>query len=473
MFIDYVTGFFTGLFWFVVIFIPAIAIHEFGHLLMAKLCGVRIPEYGIGMPFSKRLFWFKKFGTVWSFYPILLGGFVRIFGDNDALDNAQEHRLADPQKSREDYIDARLSEILGVRELQFFLEKNGLDYSKDWALYENSKFINDKLVDSEKELVPAFESKTKQLKTLIDWEYYKEIEAKDTFFHKNWLQQTIIIIGGVTFNFITAFICYWILFSFFVVPNTPTTVSLEDFNNYSKYSEIKSKSDYIVTTVADKGLAYNAGIRTGDKIYTFANQKLSDLKNLDEFRNLLKQNKDKTIDVVYQPKDSAEKITKQIQLVETDGKLLFGVGAFGVDAAFDKVNASAMSMNQIGTFVGMNFSAMGDAVKALNPAQKDKTALDQVGGPIYASATFSKISKNINFEVYLQILAAISIGLAVFNLLPIPALDGGRWVIITITKLFGRRNRRIEGAVITITFLFMLGLGVVIAGWDIFRIFKN
>jgi regulator of sigma E protease len=473
MFIEYIVGFFTGLFWFVVIFIPAIAIHEFGHLLMAKLCGVRIPEYGIGMPFSKRLFWFKKFGTVWSFYPILLGGFVRIFGDNDALDNAQEHRLTQPQKSKDEYIDNRFSEILGARELQFFLETNGLEYSKDWVLYENSKYVNDKTIDSEKDLIPAFEAKTKQLKTLIDWEYYKEIDAKDAFFHKNWLQQTVIIIGGVTFNFMTAFVCYWILFSFFVIPNIPTTVSLGNFDNYAKYSEVKSKSDYITTTVADNGLAYNAGIRTGDKIFTFANQKLADLKNLDEFRNLLKLNKDKSVEVIYQPKDAIEKITKQVQIVETDGKLLFGVEDFSLEASFDKFNTSAMAVNQIGIFVDLNFSALGDAVKALNPAQKDKSALDQIGGPIGASATFSKISKNINFEVYLQILAAISIGLAVFNLLPIPALDGGRWVIITITKLFGKRDRRIEGGVITITFLFMLGLGVVIAGWDIFRIFKN
>jgi regulator of sigma E protease len=473
MFIDYIAGFFTGLFWFVVIFIPAIVIHEFGHLLMAKLCGVRIPEYGIGMPFSKRLFWFKKFGTIWSFYPILLGGFVRIFGDNDAVDNAHEYKLSDPKKSKEEYIDSRYAEILGARELQFFLEKNGLEYSKDWITYESSKFLNDKLVESEKALIPAFASKTKQLKTLIDWEYHKEIESKDTFFNKNWLQQTIIILGGVTFNFITAFLCYWVLFSFFLVPNITTIVSLDDFNNYSQYSTIKSKSDYVITSVADKGIAFNAGIRTGDKIFTFANQKLADLKNLDEFRNLLKLNNNKLVEVVYQPKDSLQKITKQIQLVPTDGKLLFGVGEFGVEAAFDKVNASALSVNRIGTFVMLNFNAMGDAVKALNPAQKDKSALDQLGGPIGASATFSKISKNINLEVYLQILAAISIGLAVFNLLPIPALDGGRWVIITITKLFGKRNRRLEGVVITVTFLFMLGLGVVIAGWDIFRIFKN
>ena len=473
MFVDYVTGFFLGLFWFLVIFIPAIAIHEFGHLFMAKICRVRIPEYGIGMPFTKRLFWFKKFGIIWSFYPILLGGFVRIFGDNDAIDNAHDKKLTNPAESKSEYIDARVSEILGARELQFFLEKNGLEYSKDWGLFENSAFANGKNIDSEKEFIPAFESKVIQLRTLVDWEYDKEIEAKDTFFHKNWLQQTIIILGGVTFNFITAFICYWILFSYFIIPNVPTTIALEDYNNFAKYSEVKSKSDYIVTGVAENGLAFKAGIRSGDKIYSLANQKLVDLKNLEEFRNLLKQNKGQNVEVIFSPKDSAEKITKSVELIETNGKLLFGVGEFGVDASFMNINASSLAINRIGTFVQLNLTAMGDAIKALNPAQQDKSALDQIGGPILFSATISKISKSINFEIYLQLLASISIALAVFNLLPIPALDGGRWVIITITKIFGKRNRKVEAGVIGVTFLFMMGLGLVIAGFDIFRIFKN
>ncbi len=467
MFLEYVSGFFVGLFWFLVIFIPAIVIHEFGHLLMSKLCGVRIPEYGIGMPFTKRLFWTKKFGTIWSFYPILLGGFVRIFGDNDAIDNAHDKHLTDPKASKSEYIDNRISEILGARELQFFLETNGLEYSKDWILFENSSFAGGREVENEKEFLSTFESKTSQLRTLVDWEYNKEIKAKDTFFHKNWLQQTIIILGGVTFNFITAFICYWALFSFFALP-----MSLNELTKFQP-NQIKSKSEYIVAGIAENGLAYKAGIRSGDKIYTFANQKLSELKGLEEFRTLLNANKGKVVDVVFAAKDKPQKITKQVELIDTDGKLVFGIGELYVESSFNSGTGASLSIDKIKTFVVMNFDAMSDAIKALNPAQKDKSALEQVGGPILFSATVSKISKNINFEIYLQFLAGISIALAFFNLLPIPALDGGRWVIITITKLFGKRNRRIESVVIGITFLIMMGLGIVIAGFDIFRIFKG
>jgi membrane-associated protease RseP (regulator of RpoE activity) len=49
------SGLFFGLLVFIAIFIPAVIIHEFGHLIMSRLVGVKIPEYGIGMPFTKIL----------------------------------------------------------------------------------------------------------------------------------------------------------------------------------------------------------------------------------------------------------------------------------------------------------------------------------------------------------------------------------------------------------------------------------
>lgn len=64
-------------------------------------------------------------------------------------------------------------------------------------------------------------------------------------------------------------------------------------------------------------------------------------------------------------------------------------------------------------------------------------------------------------------MAAVSISLAIFNLLPIPALDGGRWVILTINKITGKRNRKLEAAIISTTFLLMIGLALIIALRDI------
>ena len=103
---------------------------------------------------------------------------------------------------------------------------------------------------------------------------------------------------------------------------------------------------------------------------------------------------------------------------------------------------------------------------ALLPQTQDRSALNQLGGPVGASNQivdiFSRLKSDQWLSAYLQILASISISLAVFNLLPIPALDGGRWVILTLTKILGRRNRRLEGIVVGWTFLALMALGILI-----------
>ena len=72
-----------------------IIFHEFGHFVAARYFGVKVEEFGLGMPIIISKPWFKKkFGdTTYSFYPMLLGGFVRMKGQDDF----------DPKQKSEDY----------------------------------------------------------------------------------------------------------------------------------------------------------------------------------------------------------------------------------------------------------------------------------------------------------------------------------------------------------------------------------
>ena len=62
-----------------------IVFHEFGHFIVARLMGVQVQEFGLGMPIGVKKPWFsKKWGdTIFSFYPVILGGFVRMKGQDD------------------------------------------------------------------------------------------------------------------------------------------------------------------------------------------------------------------------------------------------------------------------------------------------------------------------------------------------------------------------------------------------------
>src|SRR3990167_6732155 len=67
---------------FLVIFSVIVLVHEFGHFIMAKRAGIRIDEFGIGLP--PRVFGKKVGETIYSVNWIPFGGFVRMFGEDNS-----------------------------------------------------------------------------------------------------------------------------------------------------------------------------------------------------------------------------------------------------------------------------------------------------------------------------------------------------------------------------------------------------
>lgn len=69
---------------FLLILTVLIVIHEAGHYFVAKKFGIKVEEFGFGLPLSKAI-WSKKYGeTVYSIYPALIGGFVKLYGEDEA-----------------------------------------------------------------------------------------------------------------------------------------------------------------------------------------------------------------------------------------------------------------------------------------------------------------------------------------------------------------------------------------------------
>jgi regulator of sigma E protease len=470
--LGYPLGFVYGLIAFILIFIPAVCIHEFGHLLIARLFGVRVPEYAVGMPFTKRLFYFKKFGIVWSFYPILLGGFVRLYGDSDAIDHASEDHVTDPQTARQNYINARLEELKATQMLEFFLKDNSLEYDESWKEFEKFDF------SLQQEIPPQIAKQKKQIDTLIDWEFDRELVSNDTMFSKNWLQQTLIIMGGIIFNFATAILCFAMIFGF--VLTGPTPLPKSEIANFSQRAEILKTSDYVTATILEKGVAEKNGVVSGDKLYSIADKKFVDFASAEELSSFLQTKRDQQIPFSFAKKGTDQIQTKSIKLEQMEGsdKVLFGIrGDLLVDIEYRSkgiFESLGFGYEQTRQFIQLNFEALGKIGQALLPQTQDRSALNQLGGPVGASNAivdiFSKLDLSKWLYMYLQILAVISISLGVFNILPFPALDGGRWVIITLTKLLGRRNRKLENIIIGYSFTFLMGLGIIIMFKDAFGI---
>src|SRR5471030_639072 len=69
---------------FLLILSVLVLIHEAGHYFMAKKFGIKVEEFGFGFPLTPALWQMKKGETVYSFYPVLIGGFVKLYGEDDA-----------------------------------------------------------------------------------------------------------------------------------------------------------------------------------------------------------------------------------------------------------------------------------------------------------------------------------------------------------------------------------------------------
>ncbi len=482
-------------FWFVVILLPLVAIHEFGHLIIARLNGIKVVEYGIGIP--PRL-WHRKWkGIIWSLNWVLLGGFARIYGDHDAIDEAKETSKTNPEEAKKQYIKDRFQEVVANQELEFFLEDNNIEYDDKWKWFESTANKGDKLdlaaetivntgfaftkkeellnadlsfEDKKNQVSEMYEKMLKQVETLASWEYESKLDSKEAFMNKAWWQQTLVLLGGVTFNLLTAFTIFFMLFGFLSTP--PSTVLPDSIKEIQDSANITSKSENITIFRLDKtGPAYKAGIRPGDELISFGGQNLSNLQSFDEFRNLVQSKKDAPVEVVYRAKATGETKTEKVELAVVDGQARFGVQSDGFGyvvqyKAKDIGGAISMAFNSTKNIFVLNFKVLGDVFVALLPTSADKTALNYVGGPIAISSISSEIFNLQGISGILNIMAVISVALAAFNLLPLPALDGGRWVIITLNKILGKRNKKLEGTVISITFLALLGLGVLIAFRD-------
>jgi regulator of sigma E protease len=465
MYMSFILEVFNIIFWFIVILIPLVVIHEFGHLIMARLCGVKVVEFGVGIP--PRIAFKKWRGIVWSLNYIMLGGFAKIYGDHDALDEAHEQSKINPELAKKQYLENRLYEVVQNKELQFFLEENSLVYDKDWQEFDNSRFLTSDEKNYSQKNTDTYLRQQKTLETLIAWEYDNKLSSKEAFYNKNLFQKTLILMGGILFNLVTAVIIFTIFYAFTGTPQSFVPVGTE----VNKDISITRSTDNLqVLKIAPNGAGYAAGIRSGDYLLNFAGKNTSEIKSFKDFTDIIDNSREKQVPVEYIEKSTGAKKTTILSLAKEGDTSKFGVknnelGYFSTLKANSFGSAVLISTSYTKDILTENFMALGRLVKA--PFNGDKAAIDQVGGPIQVGELGNDIYDLQGVKGIFNAMAFISISLAAFNILPIPALDGGRFIIILLSTIAGRRNKKLEGVVISSTMIFLLVLAVVIAIKDI------
>lgn len=131
-------------------------------------------------------------------------------------------------------------------------------------------------------------------------------------------------------------------------------------------------------------------------------------------------------------------------------------------------SAPVVAAGLIKQFTVLTFRGLGTAVNALIRGNTTKASA-QVSGPV-GIFVLLKDGSLLGYQFVLLIIAIISLTLALMNVLPIPALDGGRLFVLLISRLFKRPlNQAVEERITALGFVFLLFLVVLITISDVRR----
>lgn len=282
-------------------------------------------------------------------------------------------------------------------------------------------------------------------------------DDKTSFANKKIGQRTIIIIAGVLMNIILATIIFI----------AGLTISWPQATDNLGASARVSNQELVIIDVLPDSPAERAELRSGDAIVKIGEQPASSAA---ELRRLNNQAAGQAI--VYQVRRSEEylELTIAAELLDKDAEqysLGVALAESGMvsypwpQAIWQGISLTATSLRDIAVgFWQLLVGLFGGQSMA-----------NQVAGPIGIAVLTGQISR-LGWLYLLQFMAILSLNLAFINILPLPALDGGRLFFILLEKITGRpAQARLEAIIHSIGFILLLALVALVTIKDIVKLF--
>ena len=295
--------------------------------------------------------------------------------------------------------------------------------------------------------------------------------SSDSILAKPRWQQVVVLVAGVSFNIILAYILLVATLMF------GTKVSVDTFPG-----ETIQNQKLIITMVAPASPAETAGIKVGDEILSVTNG-----KDLFASTSLTILNVQKTIS---ESKDTVSMTVKRISSQSSTSTQPEEAKAFKfvpVTGLVEGKKAAGISMDIIGEAkVGFFKSFYYAGIETYNLTEnitvgltnfiggifRGKGSLKEITGPVGIANVVGDSAKHGITDLFM-IIAIISVNLAVINMAPFPALDGGRVVVVIIEAIIRRQiNPKVIGWINGIGFILLITLMVVVTFKDVFYIFK-
>lgn len=337
----------------VFVFSAVIAIHEFGHFAVAKLCGVQVNEFSIGM--GPVLLKKMHHGTQYSLRALPVGGFVALEGE-ESPESQQAER-----EERSDLEERPLS------------QRSGADSSPD------GEALNGKEVS---------QPTGKPLNEAPVW------------------QRALIMAAGACMNFLLGFVVMAIVLT---AQNEPIT-------------------SRVIYAVEDGALCGQTGLEAGDKVLAVngrrcfvANDMLYELMRTEDYSASFTVLRDgKKVELPRVQFDTWQ---------DEDGETHMSLGFTVYGIRKTPINVIKEAWNSVLYYGRIIFTSLMDLLRG-------RESINDLSGPVGIVTAIGQAA-SYGWQDLLELLALITVNVGIFNLLPFPALDGGKVVFLFIEGVTG------------------------------------
>ena len=415
-----------GILTFILVFGIIVVVHEFGHFYFAKKSGILVREFAIGMG-PKIFAHIGKDGTAYTIRILPLGGYVRMAGWGD---DTTEIKTGTP-------VSLTLTDDGKVKRINLSgkkLDQTALPMQVTQFDFEDKLFIKGLVLEEEKTFAVDHDA------TVVEADGTEvRIAPLDVQYQNATIWGKLITnFAGPMNNFILGVVVFWILI---FMQGGVRDVETNQFH------------------VMPQGALAKVGVPETAQITKIGSHEISNWESL--IQAVESETKDKTaptLDVTISEKGSEKQVT--VTPEESQGRYLLGVQP-GIKSDF-------LSM-----FVG-GFTTAADSALRILSALKNlifQPDLNKLGGPVAIFKASSDAAKN-GIENVLYFLAIISINIGIFNLIPIPALDGGK-IVLNILEAIRRKplKQEIETYVTLAGVVIMVVLMIAVTWNDIMRLF--
>lgn len=388
----------------VVILLAMVTVHEFGHYVAGKILNFKITEFSIGFGpalFKKRS---KKTGELFALRIIPLGGYCAFDGEDELYDEEQQKDAQPLQKDGEPFEDCQ----------------------------------NDPPMSALNE-----EDQTQEAKETTDEKQDEYPEPKGERFNDQapW-KRIIVLIAGATMNYLLALLLLIIMFAGVGQPlykvaeyvpegETLPTPIISGFEVGDVVEKIDAKDVYMITDYID----ILDGKKAGEQVpFT-----------------VLRDGKWQTVTITLQADANFENMSDTNTLLT----------ALGLRVMYSEVVQQDFFVS-IGKAAAYSVKIGGVVLRSLGELLTGKIGLDSMGGPV-TTITVTAQAASSGLLSFLNIAAFIGVNLAVFNLLPIPALDGCK-VIFCIIEWIRKKpvNRKVEAIIHLVGIIALFGFAILV-----------